>query len=73
MDGGTRADRDAPARRQGRNTSGASQSPRCGWCGLLPLPEDQALLEDLCSICFDILQDADWKSLLSLRALAVAK
>ena len=40
---------------------------RCGWCGLLPLPEERSLIRhtQLCGACFDILSGADWRSLLN--------
>ena len=43
---------------------------RCGWCGLLPLPVDRTLIEghQLCSVCFDILKGADWRTLLNEAA-----
>ena len=66
MDGGRRAHLDAPNHHDATNTGVASGAHRCGWCGLLPLPEDRTLVEDhqLCSACFDILQGVDWQHIL---------
>ncbi len=48
----------------------ASGAHRCGWCGLLPLPEDRALVvaKQLCHVCFGILGHVDWRHLLNRRA-----
>jgi hypothetical protein len=44
---------------------------RCGWCGLLPLADDQTLDDEheLCGSCLAILKDVDWRALLAKNAL----
>jgi hypothetical protein len=66
MDGGRRTHLDAPKHWDTTDRSVASPSHRCGWCGLLPLPEDQTRVEEhqLCGVCFDILRDVDWQHIL---------
>jgi hypothetical protein len=66
MDGGRRAHLDAPEHRDATDRSVASPTHRCGWCGLLPLPEDQtrAAEHQLCGVCRDILRGVDWRRML---------
>jgi hypothetical protein len=61
MDGGRRAHLDA------KNTSAASAAHRCGWCALLALPEDLAVVEghQLRGVCFGFLRDVDWRRVLN--------
>ena len=49
------------------NASPARGAHRCGWCGLLPLPEDRASVADerLCGACLAILRHVDWRKLLN--------
>jgi hypothetical protein len=55
-----------PALDHASTNSKESGAHRCGWCGLLPLAEDQPFVDDkqLCGVCFGILEDIDWPSLL---------
>jgi hypothetical protein len=66
MDGGRRTHLDAPKHRDAADRSVASPMHRCGWCGLLPLPEDQTRVEErqLCGVCFDMLRGVDWQHIL---------
>jgi hypothetical protein len=67
MDDGRRTPLDAPGQRHAADTSGAGPAQRCGWCGLLPLPEHRTLVEEhgLCGVCFGFLQGVDWQRVLS--------
>jgi hypothetical protein len=67
MDGGRRAHLDGPKHRDTKDVSVPSPALRCGWCGLLPLPEQRMLVEDhqLCDACFDILRGVDWRCVLN--------
>jgi hypothetical protein len=43
----------------------AGGSHRCGWCGLLPLPEERPIgNKALCETCSGFLKGVDWRALL---------
>jgi hypothetical protein len=75
MDGGRAVTPlNAPAHHKPTNAPTGSSVHRCGWCGLLPLPEGRALGEhdQLCAVCFGILKGVDWRGLLNGGAAQVA-
>jgi hypothetical protein len=74
MDGGRRPHLDAVMNRQAGDAPTAIGQHRCGLCGLLPLPDDQALDADreLCGACAVILKDVDWRRLVNESASAIA-
>ncbi len=75
MDGGRRTHFRALTNEQANDSPKAIGQHRCGWCGLLPLPDDQALDKEreLCGACLAILKDVDWRRLLNETASAIAK
>ncbi len=75
MDGGRRALLGDLTDGRAKHSSTPGPPHRCGWCGLLPLPEDEALSEErgLCGECLANLEDVDWRGLLNENASAVAK
>ncbi len=67
MDGSRRAHFDTLP-----HVSAGLNQHRCGWCGLLPLPEDRGPPHDpeLCGACSALLKDIDWRALLTAPAVA---